>query len=223
MTIEALDAGKHVYCAVPISQSIEEIEAIVERVETSRLIYMTGETSYYNPSTVYCRKRFAVGDFGEFVYGEGQYLHDMVDFYELLSIFRRERLDASRRHPSDVLPDPLDQHGPLRHRRARHARLLSGTESTITRTGYSERAPIFGTTFSAIESALMRTSDGGVLRVNEFRRIGWHGLASVQLSLFGTKSCFEEQANSQVWSNLENLEVLDLTDTLRVHGRRNRS
>ena len=81
MTIEALDAGKHVYCAVPISQSIEEIEAIVARVRSSRLIYMTGETSYYYPSTVYCRERFAAGDFGEFVYGEGQYLHDMVDFY----------------------------------------------------------------------------------------------------------------------------------------------
>ena len=37
--------------------------------------------------------------------------------------------------------------------------------------------------------------------------------------MFGTKSCFEEQANSQVWSNLENHEVLDLTETLRVHDR----
>ena len=218
MTIEALDAGKHVYCAVPISQSIEEIEAIVERVEGSRLIYMTGETSYYYPSTVYCRKRFAAGDFGEFVYGEGQYLHDMVDFYNSF----RYSGGSDWTQVAGIPPMYYPTHSTsmvlsVTGARATHVSCLGQVDNHddgIFRTG----ANLWDNVFSN-ESALMRTSDGGALRVNEFRRIGWHGLASVQLSLFGTKSCFEEQANSQVWSNLQNQEVLDLTDTLRVHGR----
>ncbi len=219
MTIEALDAGKHVYCAVPISQSIEEIEAIVERVKSSRLIYMTGETSYYYPSTVYCRERFAAGDFGEFVYGEGQYLHDMVDFY---NSFRHSGGSDWRRvagippmyyptHSTSMILSVTGAH-------ATHVSCLGRVDNHddgIFRSG----ANLWDNVFSN-ESALMRTSDGGALRINEFRRIGWHGIGSVQMSMFGTRGCFEEQANSQVWSNLENRQVHDLTETLQVNRER---
>ncbi|MDF2721486.1 MAG: oxidoreductase domain protein, partial [Paenibacillus sp.] len=76
-TIQALRAGKHVYCAVPMAQTLEQISQIIEEVKRTGLIYMTGETSYYYPSTVYCRDRYKAGEFGHFVYGEAQYLHDM--------------------------------------------------------------------------------------------------------------------------------------------------
>ena len=47
MVLKALDAGKHVYSAVPIACTIEEIEQIIEKVKRTRQIYMMGETCYY--------------------------------------------------------------------------------------------------------------------------------------------------------------------------------
>ena len=73
--LRALKVGKHVYSAVPIGQTVDEIRDIVQAVQETRLIDMVGETSYYYPATIYCRQRFRKGDFGEFVYGEGQYYH----------------------------------------------------------------------------------------------------------------------------------------------------
>jgi hypothetical protein len=43
------------------------------------------------------------------------------------------------------------------------------------------------------ETALVRTSDGGMCRFNEFRRIGWKGISSVGMSLYGTKASLEQQ------------------------------
>ncbi len=43
MIIQALKAGKHVYSAVPIGCTIEEIKEIIELVKETRLIYMMGK------------------------------------------------------------------------------------------------------------------------------------------------------------------------------------
>mgnify|MGYP002034300742 FL=1 len=74
--VQALAAGKHVYSAVPAGISVAEIEALVAAAARSGKIYMIGETSYYYPGVVYCRRRHAEGAFGRLVYGEGEYYHD---------------------------------------------------------------------------------------------------------------------------------------------------
>lgn len=58
MVLKALDAGKHVYSAVPIACTIEEIEAIINKVKETGLTYMMGETCYYYPSAIYCREQY---------------------------------------------------------------------------------------------------------------------------------------------------------------------
>ena len=75
LTLAALDAGVHVYCAVPIAISLEEIEQIVSKVKQSGLVYMNGETSYYYPGAMYARLAWAEGRFGDFVYSEGEYYY----------------------------------------------------------------------------------------------------------------------------------------------------
>ena len=56
----------------------------------------------------------------------------------------------------------------------------------------------------------MRTSDGGVLRINEFRRVGVGLGRSVRGSIYGTEGAFEEQSNGAVWTTrtkeIENVE-----------------
>ena len=43
---------------------------------------MMGETSFYNPATIFARLKLADGDFGRVFYSEGDYVHDMdLGFY----------------------------------------------------------------------------------------------------------------------------------------------
>ncbi len=51
------------------------------------------------------------------------------------------------------------------------------------------------------QSALFRSSDGGMVRINEFRRVGQSGGRSVRLSLYGTEGSFEEQSNGAIWAS----------------------
>src|SRR5699024_6733085 len=78
----ALEAGKHVYSAVPMATEITDIESIIAEVDRTGLTYMMGETSYYNPATVYMREQIRRGALGRVFYSEGDYVHDMdLGFY----------------------------------------------------------------------------------------------------------------------------------------------
>ena len=214
MTLQALRAGKHVFSAVPIGQTVEEIRDIVDTVERTRLVYMVGETSYYYPATIYCRRRFRAGDFGAFVYGEGQYYHDMSHFYEP---FKRSG-GAGWKRVAGIPPMHYPTHST--------SMILSVTGSYATSVsclGFQDHHPdgVFcvgvnqwDNVFSN-ETALMRTADGGMMRINEFRRIGWQGMSSVQMSLYGTEGCYEEQANSQVWATINREELQELNGLLK--------
>src|SRR5690606_34779506 len=81
--IPALEAGKHGYSAVPMAIDVADIERIVELVGQTRLTYYMGETCYYCPAAIYCRQQHREGAFGDFVYAQSQYYHDMDHgFYE---------------------------------------------------------------------------------------------------------------------------------------------
>ena len=83
LVVQGLTAGKHVYSAVPMAITEQEIAAIIDAVKATGLTYMMGETSQYNPATVYARNQIAAGAFGRLFYAEGDYLHDMdLGFYE---------------------------------------------------------------------------------------------------------------------------------------------
>ena len=60
----------------------DDIAAIVQLVERRGLTYMMGETSYYYPSSMFCRQKLATGELGRVFYAEGDYVHDMdLGFY----------------------------------------------------------------------------------------------------------------------------------------------
>lgn len=217
--IQALKAGKHVYSAVPAGITVEEITELVNTVKATGLTYALGETSYYYPATIYCRDRFAKGDFGRFVYGEGQYLHDMDHgFYD---VFKRsgEGWERTASFPPMFYPSHSV------------SMVLSVTGAHVTQVSclgyrdqendgvFDESVSLWGNAFSN-ESALMRTSDGGMCRINEFRRVGWRGMASVYMSIYGTKACYEEQANARVWVTQDPKEREDLIPLLMCGEKR---
>jgi len=214
LALAALGAGKHVYCAVPAGLSVDEIGRLVEAVRLSGLTYMMGETSLYYPSTLFCRAMWRAGAFGHFVYGEGEYMHDMEHgFYDAF----RHSGGAQWKRKAGLPPMYYPTHT---------ASMIAGVTGAhfthVSCLGWADRhrdgifrpeGNEWGNSFSN-ETALLRTSDGGCARLNEFRRIGHQGGRSVRLSLFGTSGSFEEQPGADVWVN-HALEVYDVGELLR--------
>ena len=96
----ALRAGKHVYSAVPMAVTEDEIAKIIDAVRETGNVYMMGETSYYNPATVYARQQHAAGLFGRVFYSEGDYVHDMdLGFYDAYQYSGGERWKETASYP----------------------------------------------------------------------------------------------------------------------------
>jgi len=212
--VAALRAGKHVYSAVPVGVDATEIAQIEATVRETGLTYMLGETSYYYPSTILCRELWRQGRFGRFVYGEGEYMHDMGHgFYEAYQYSG----GPDWKRVAGVPPMFYPTHTASMITSVTGARLthvccfgqVDRHDDGIFRKGANEWDNEFSN-----ETALFRTSDGGSARLNEFRRIGHFGGRSVRLSIFGTSGCFEEQPGGEVFVN-HDLEVYPLTDLLR--------
>jgi len=217
--VAALKHGKHVYSAVPAASTLEEIEELVRTVEATGLMYMMGETSFYYPAALFCREKFREGEFGAFVYGEGEYLHDMSHgFY---SAYQHSGGKEWRQYAG--FP-------PMYYPTHSTSMLVSVTGASLTQVsclGYMDKEDdgVFGegenlwdNPFSN-QTALFRTSDGGMFRVNEFRRIG-HGVGnSVRASMYGTKGSFEQQGNALFWTTLDR-KSQDLNDLLQCGKRK---
>lgn len=225
MTIAALEKGKHVYSAVPMGVSVEEVEQILALVATTGLTYMTGETSYYYPAVVFCRDAWRKGEFGHFVFGEGEYIHDMSHgFYDAFKYSGGANWKATASVP------------PMHYPTHSIANVLAVTESHATSVsciGFVDReddgvfdadVSLWRNTFSN-QSALFATADGGSMRINEFRRIGVpNERPEVRMSLFGTRGSFEQQTGSAVWQDLDGFRsVFDqITTTSGAPGRADR-
>ena len=212
--LQALRAGKHVYCAVPIAQTVDEVRAIVQAVEETGLIYQTSETSYYYPCTIYCRERYRKGDFGDVVYGEGQYFHDMSHFY--LPFQRSGGEDWKRVAGIPPMHYPTHSVSMMVSITGAHATSVSCLgwkdhhEDGIFQRGVNQWDNVFSN-----ETALLRMSDGSMMRVNEFRRVACTGPSSgVLMSLYGTEGSYEQNSRSQIWATNDPKELVDLSDLL---------
>ena len=75
-TIMALEAGKHVLCEVTPFQTPADAVKIIEAVEKSGKIYNLLENYPFTPQNMYMQRMYEKGFFGDFVYGEFEYLHE---------------------------------------------------------------------------------------------------------------------------------------------------
>ena len=208
---QALKAGKHVYCAVPTGNSVEEIHEIVDLVRSTRLIYMIGETCYYFPCAMFCRKMFRSGRLGEFVYGEAQYHHDISEFYPY---YQREEGDNWRRVaglPPFFYPT---------HSTAMLISAVADHATKVTALGYRDHGndSIYGegknnwdNPFSN-ETMLVRLSRGGVGRINEFRRVGTRRPSSYITCMYGNKGGYEMSSRHHVLQEVHDGAPTTLTD-----------
>jgi len=200
LAVRALRAGKHVYSAVPMATSVDEIAAIIEAVEATGLVYMMGETSYYNPATVFARNKIAEGAFGQIFYAEGDYVHDMdLGFYDAYKFSGGESWKSTASYP----PMWYSTHsiGGVIGAWASHATSVSciGVHDNRSDGVFDTAVSQFGNDFSNA-TALFEMNGGGSMRINEFRRVGYPShIRESRFRFFGTEGSFEETVTTAQW------------------------
>ncbi|NJC24323.1 putative dehydrogenase [Arthrobacter pigmenti] len=211
----ALRAGKHVYSAVPMAISQEEISRIIEAVRETGLTYMMGETSYYNPATVYARNQFAEGKFGRVFYSEGDYVHDMdLGFYKAYQYSGGAEWKKTASYPPMLYP--THSIGGVLGAVPTHAVSVSclGVKDDRGDGVFDKSVSMFENDFSNA-SALFELADGGTMRVNEMRRVGYPShIRESRFRFFGTEGSFEQLAKVAVWQDKTGVEdVSDLVES----------
>jgi predicted dehydrogenase len=203
---QALRAGKHVYSAVPMAVSEEEIARIIDAVRETGLVYMMGETSYYNPATVYARRQLSAGKFGRIFYSEGDYVHDMdLGFYDAYQYSGGDRWKETASYPPMLYPTHAV--GGVLGAIPAHAVSVScvGVKDDRNDGVFDKDISMFGNDFSNA-TALFELNDGGVMRTNEMRRVGYPShIRESRFRFFGTEASFEQLAKVTVWQDKENV------------------
>ena len=215
LVVRALRAGKHVYSAVPMAITKEEIAAIIEAVAETGLTYMMGETSYYNPATIYARKRREEGAFGRIFYAEGDYVHDMdLGFYAAYEYSGGPEWKRTASYPPMLYP--THSIGGVLGAIGGHAVSVSciGVHDDRGDGVFDREVSMFDNDFSNA-SALFELNGGGSMRINEFRRVGYPShLRESRFRYFGTEGSFEQLVETAVWQDKEGVtDVSELIET----------
>ncbi len=207
MVLRALDSGKHVYSAVPMAISVAEIEQIIAKVQQTGLIYMMGETSYYNPAVVYARQKIAEGAFGRVFYSEGDYVHDMDNgFYTAYQFSGGAEWKRTASYPPMLYPTHAI--GGVLGAVPTYATSVSciGVVDDRGDGVFDREVSMFDNDFSNM-SAHFQLADGGVMRTNEFRRVGHPaGVHESRFRFYGTDAVMEQTSTGAAWSDRQHIE-----------------
>ncbi|MEU3522533.1 Gfo/Idh/MocA family oxidoreductase [Streptomyces sp. NPDC038707] len=213
LVMQGLNAGKHVYSAVPMAVTAEEVAAIVATVRTTGLTYMMGETSHYHPATVHARARIAEGAFGRLFYAEGDYVHDMdLGFYDAYRYSGGENWRATASYPP--LLYPTHSVGGVLGAWRTHAVSVSaiGVRDEGDDGVFDRSVSMFDNDVSNA-TALFEVAGGGSFRTNEFRRVGYPAhLRESRFRFFGTRASMEQLATVALWQDRGGVE--DITELL---------
>ncbi|WMI61517.1 Gfo/Idh/MocA family oxidoreductase [Streptomyces rochei] len=213
LVLQGLGAGKHVFSAVPMAISTQEIADIIDAVKSTGLTYMMGETSQYNPATVHARNKIAEGAFGRLFYAEGDYVHDMdLGFYEAYQYSGGERWKETASYPP--LLYPTHSVGGVLGAWRTHAISVSAV-GVVDRRGDG----VFDRSVSQFDNdvsnatALFEVAGGGSFRTNEFRRVGYPAhIRESRFRFFGTEASMEQLATVALWQDKTGVE--DISELL---------
>ncbi len=77
MSMEALKAGKHVMCTVPMATTIEDCDKICQLVADTGLKYMMAETVVYSREFLFIKEMYTKGELGKIQYMAASHPQDM--------------------------------------------------------------------------------------------------------------------------------------------------
>lgn len=210
LVIKALKNGKHVYSAVPMASEVSHCEEIIKLVKETHLTYMMGETCVYYPCAMYCKEQNDKNEFGKFVYAEAQYHHDIAHFSDI----HKSQISTLGVPPFYY---PTHSLGMVLHAAGSYVTKVSamGYEDTeddpYFKKGVNEWDNIYSNAFS-----LMRLANGGVIRINECRRIGWKAPSSFISSFYGAEGGYQFSNAQHIFTKHTNdgVKLSDVSDYL---------
>ncbi|MDG3005773.1 Gfo/Idh/MocA family protein [Paludisphaera mucosa] len=82
MSIEALEAGKHVACTVPMATSVEDCKKVVDAQRSSGKVYMMMETVVYSREYLFVHELYEKGELGRLQFLRGSHQQDMEGWPE---------------------------------------------------------------------------------------------------------------------------------------------
>ncbi|WP_308492373.1 Gfo/Idh/MocA family protein [Microbacterium terrisoli] len=217
LAVRALRAGKHVYSTVPMGIAVDEIGEIIDAVQQTGLVYMMGETSFYNPAAVFGRGKLATGELGRLFYAEGDYVHDMdLGFYDAYKYSGGAGWKATASYP------------PLLYPTHSIGGVLSVWDTYVTKAvgigipdtrgdGVFDRDVSMFDNDVSNATALFEVAAGGSFRTNEFRRVGYPShIRESRFRYFGTAGSFEQVATAAYWYTREGAQ--DVSSLVATHA-----
>ena len=177
--LAALKAGKHVICAVPVAQTLEDCQLIIDTVRRTGLTYMMAETSYYQQPSISVRKFYQEGRFGNLFYVESEYLHPGIEALYF------ENGKPTWRHGSPPMLYPT-------HCTAHLVGVTGERLTEVTCLGWGDNDPAhrnnaYNNPFWN-QVGLFKTNRGNALRVNNVRKGAVKGTERAQY--FGDRMSF---------------------------------
>jgi predicted dehydrogenase len=205
--IQVLESCKHVYSAVPIisipdnNEILDWCDKLVAAVKKTGFNYLLGETTFYRPAAMYCRRQAAAGAFGDFVYAEGEYMHDVDSGCNLRQVSRQRQSSTSGKEWSPILEKYIERGilgGPMHyptHSVSGPVCVMNAHALHVNAYGYrnNNNDPYFRSQAFSNEMALFKMSNGAVVRIVEGREMpGVMGNESETFRIFGTIGSFSE-------------------------------
>lgn len=209
--VQAMESGKHVYSAVPVvklpdgDEILDWCSRLVETSGRAGMHYMLGETTYYHPQAMFCRRKAAEGAFGDFVYGEGEYFHDVDSGCNLREVMASRLASKAGDEWRRVRNRYLDRgmlDGPMHyptHSTGGPVCVMKAHAVKATAYGYRNRHsdPYFQEYAFSNEIALFRMSNGATVRICECREIGGAFYSGETFRIMGTRGSFRDN----VWKD----------------------
>jgi len=214
--IQAMEHGKYVYSAVPVislpddEEMLDWCARVIATVEKTGMQYMLGETTVYRPQTQFCRRMAEQGKFGNFVFAEAEYAHDVDTFSCSLRQVQTSREAGKIGAMHAELMRPYFERGLKNHPMAYPTHSVSGVLDVmkakpvkVSAYGYrnANSDPFFKSYDFTNITAMFQLDNGVPFRVSEYREIASNtGLQGEDFRIFGTSgsySCNQWNSNGR--------------------------
>jgi predicted dehydrogenase len=205
--IQAMESGKHVYSAVPIislpcgDEILDWCDKIINTSLKTGMRYMLGETTFFRPDAQFCRRKAAAGEFGDFVYAEGEYMHDVDNASNLRNVMKLRTSNTIGQGWFKMIEEYKKRGifgGPMHyptHSVGGPVCVMNAHAEKVTAYGYRNKTndPFFAEYAFSNEFALFKMSNGSTVRIAETREAAGHlGKDPETFRIMGTLGTYSE-------------------------------
>ncbi len=196
LCVQAMEAGKDVLCDVPVSYRLSDCWDLVLAAERTGRRFQMVEQLRYSTFVEEAARMRAAGEFGDVLYAEGQYIHNVAYtrtyWDEDRGVYCSEAEARGRPHCTREDRIPLHPIVYDPHEMSPLLRILGDRVATVTCLGTGLGSRVYpADDLIDLETALMRTEKGTVLRILNSFTLPYPAAPAHWYQILGTKASFE--------------------------------